>query len=136
MTTTDNPFLDDNFAKYVGIELIDSGNGTASAQLEILACHLNGAGLVHGGAVFTLAAWTMAVAANTRYPLSVGVNAAITWLRPAAAGTLIARAVEIAASGRVSTWQVKVTDQDGQTVAVLQGSACRKDSHGNPHGRQ
>jgi len=62
MEKTTNPFTDDNFARHVGIELIDAAKGSARAKLDICEHHLNGPGCVHGGAIFTLAVWTMAVA--------------------------------------------------------------------------
>lgn len=126
LSETENPFVDDAFAKHVGIELLETGDATAVARLTIKPYHLNGAGLVHGGAVFTLAAWTMAVAANTKLGLSLGLNASITWLRPATSGTLTASARRIAASGKVSTWSVEVTDEEGHTVAVFQGLGWHK----------
>ncbi|MBE0537846.1 MAG: PaaI family thioesterase [Phycisphaerae bacterium] len=127
MTETGNAFVDDSFARYVGVELIEAGDAGAAAQLVIRAHHLNGAGVVHGGAIFTLAAWTMAVAANSIQPLTLGLSATISWVRPVTGGTLTARATQVAAGGKVSTWHVTVTDEGGQTVAVLQGLAwCKR----------
>lgn len=127
MEKTTNPFTDDNFARHVGIELIDAAKGSARAKLDICEHHLNGAGCVHGGAIFTLAVWTMAVAANQNTDtLSVGLNADISWLRAANGGTLTAQAKLIADAKRVATYQVIITNENNETVAVFKGLAYKK----------
>lgn len=127
MEKTTNPFIDDNFARHVGIELIDAAKGSARAKLDICGQHLNGAGCAHGGAIFTLAVWTMAVAANQDTDtLSVGLNADISWLRAARGGTLTAQAKLIADAKRVATYHVIITNENNQTVAVFKGLAYKK----------
>ena len=123
MQNTDNPFVDDNFAKHVGIELIEVGKGRAKARLQICDHHLNGPGLVHGGAIFTLAVWTMAVAANQGcQKLSVGLNADISYLNAAIGGVLTAAAKQSADAKKVTTYDVKITDDDNdETIAVFKG---------------
>lgn len=54
----------DKFASYVGIELLEVGDGYAEAQMEITDNHLNGVNILHGGAIFTLADYTFAAASN------------------------------------------------------------------------
>ena len=127
MEKTTNPFTNDNFARHVGIELIDAAKGSARARLDICEHHLNGAGCVHGGAIFTLAVWTMAVAANqATETLSVGLNADISYLRAAGGGTLTAQAKLIADAKKVATYQVIITDENNETVAVFKGLAYKK----------
>ncbi len=127
MEKTVNPFVDDNFARHVGIELIAAAKGSARAKLDIREHHLNGAGCVHGGAIFTLAIWTMAVAANqAAETLSVGLNADISYLTAANGGTLTAQAKLIANAKRVATYQVIITDENTQPVAVFKGLAYKK----------
>ncbi len=124
MEKTTNPFIDDNFARHVGIELIDAAKGSARAKLDICEQHLNGAGCAHGGAIFTLAVWTMAVAANQdTETLSVGLNADISYLRATGSGTLTAQAKLIADAKRVATYQVIITNENKETVATFKGLA-------------
>ena len=127
MQNTDNPFVDDNFAKHVGIELIEVGKGRAKARLPICDHHLNGTGVVQGGAIFTLAAWTMAVAANQGcQKLSVGLNADISYLKAATGGVLTAVAKQSADAEKVATYDVKITDDNDETIAVFKGLAYKK----------
>ena len=45
----------DRFAAHVGIELLEVSEGYAKACLTVCPHHLNGAGMLHGAAIFTLA---------------------------------------------------------------------------------
>ena len=58
-------FKRDRFAEFLGIELLEAGEGYARSRMQIGEEHLNGIGTVHGGAIFTLADFTFAVASNS-----------------------------------------------------------------------
>jgi acyl-CoA thioesterase len=45
----------DRLAKYLGIEVFEHADGKAMGRMVIQAHHLNSAGTLHGGAIFTLA---------------------------------------------------------------------------------
>ncbi len=123
----DNPFADDNFAKHLGIELVNASQGTATAKMQIRDHHHNGTGTVHGGAIFSLAIWTVAIAANQNQPqLSVGLNADITYLRPITSGTLTATAKISAEAKKVATYNVTITDHKNQIIATLKALAYKK----------
>ena len=127
MQESENPFIDDNFAKHIGIELIEVGEGYAKAKLPIRDHHLNGAQLVHGGAIFSLAVWTVAVAANhAQEQLSVGLNADITYLKSCAGGTIVAAAQKSGDAKKVATYDVKITDDNDDTIAVFKGLTYKK----------
>ncbi|MBP8259876.1 MAG: PaaI family thioesterase [Verrucomicrobia bacterium] len=119
-------FLRDQFARHAGIELIDAGPGCATARMALGPQHLNGLGTVHGGAIFTLADFTFAVAANSHGPASVAINVSISFLKAAKAGTLEAVAREIQVNPRLGHYTVEVRDESGQLIAVFNGMAYRK----------
>jgi Uncharacterized protein, possibly involved in aromatic compounds catabolism len=54
----------DQFAKLVGLELVKVELGYAEVRMVITEKHLNGVGIVQGGALFTLADFAFAAAAN------------------------------------------------------------------------
>ena len=56
----------DRYARHSGIELVDVGPGTATVRMRIVDEHRNGVGMVHGGAIFTLA--DFAFAAAVKFP--------------------------------------------------------------------
>lgn len=117
----------DHFARHCGIELIEAAPGSATARMEIRDFHLNGAGTVHGGAIFSLADFTFAVAANNRGQLALAINTSTTFVKAARSGTLYARAEELSVNKRLGNYQVTITDHDGTLIAVFQGTAYRKD---------
>lgn len=119
----------DRFAAgLAGASLEEVAPGYARCVLQVEDKHLNGAGVVHGGAVFTLADLAFGAAANTRGQLALGINASITWIKAAGSGTLTAEANEINASGRLGVYEVIITDEQQDKVAVFQGTVYRKNT--------
>ena len=117
----------DRFAARCGIRLVEVREGFARARLRLGPDHLNGVGVVQGGAIFTLADLAFAAASNSRGAVAVALDATITFARAAIRGTLTAEAREISASRRVSVCEVRVTDAAGALVAAFQGTAFRKE---------
>ncbi|MBC7237853.1 MAG: hotdog fold thioesterase [Chloroflexi bacterium] len=116
----------DCFAHHLGIELLEAGEGTASARMVLGEQHLNGMGTVHGGAIFGLADLAFAVACNSREALAVALNVNISYVKAVRGGVLYARATETSLSARIGTYEVVVTDEQGETVALFYGMAYRK----------
>ncbi|MBN1816773.1 MAG: PaaI family thioesterase [Sedimentisphaerales bacterium] len=121
-----NPFEQDNFAEHLGIELLDHGPGWAKARLAIGPHHRNARGTVHDGAIYALAVWTMAVAANSDAPLSIGIQAHIAYLETIAEGALTAHACAVSTRPKISAYRVEVTDDHGRLIATLQGLTFTK----------
>jgi acyl-CoA thioesterase len=116
----------DAFASRTGITLEHLEPGLARARLAIGKEHLNGVGIVQGGAIFTLADFAFAAAANSQGSVAVAIDVSISFLRAVTGGALLAEAREESASGRISTSLVRVTDQEGVLVAIFKGSAYRR----------
>ena len=119
-------FKKDKFAEYAGIELLEVKEGWAKSKMEITKNHLNGIGTVHGGAIFTLADFTFAVAANSYKTVTVAINANISFMKAASSGTLFAEAEEISKNPKLGTYTITVTDDNGELIAIFQGMAYRK----------
>jgi acyl-CoA thioesterase len=120
-------FGGDRFAARNGIELLEVEEGRALARLAVSGEHLNAAGVVQGGAVFTLADFAFAAASNSRGNVALAIEAHVTFLRAAREGFLLAEAREEAGSRRLSTCTVRVTGEGGELVALFTGTAYRKD---------
>jgi acyl-CoA thioesterase len=120
-------FAGDRFAARNGIELLEVEEGRALARLTVSGEHLNAAGVVQGGAVFTLADFAFAAASNSRGNVALAIEAHVTFLRAVRAGVLRAEAREESGSRRLSTCTVRVTDEKGELVALFTGTAFRKD---------
>ena len=117
---------EDLFARHAGIELVDAGPGWAKASMKIEPFHLNGAGTVHGGAIFTLADFAFAVAANSHGTLAMGINTGVSFVKAARKGALYAEATEQTRNSKLASYSVMVTDDAGDVVAIFQGMAYRK----------
>lgn len=134
METTDsmddprNQFESDPFTRHIGVELIDFGNGQARSKLAVRPCHLNGHNVVHGGVLYSMAVWTMAIAANSRQPLSVGIQGNISFVKAVMGGTIFAHAQEISLGRKISAYRVSIRDDTDQPVAEFQGLVYRKNS--------
>jgi acyl-CoA thioesterase len=122
-------FRKDLFAGFVGIELIEAGNGRAKARLPIGDRHRNGLGLVHGGAIFTLADLAFAAAVNSRGRAAVAIHCSISYLKAAAGDVLFAEAEEISCGPKIAAYTIRVTDAPGEIIALFEGMAYRKKEH-------
>ncbi len=116
----------DLFAKHAGIELIDVKLGYAKTSLQVKPHHFNAAKTVHGGAIFTLADFAFAVASNSHGALAMGINTSISFVKAATGGILYAEVEEQALNHKLASYQVTVSDDDGDTVAIFQGMVYRK----------
>ena len=116
----------DRFARHSGIELIEFSKGSARAKMKVAEKHLNAVGIVHGGAIFTLADYVFAVASNSHGTVAVSINAHISNLKAVKSGVLYAEARELSLGKKLGHYEVLVTDDTGDLVAIFQGMVYRK----------
>ncbi len=117
----------DKFAKYNNIKVIEVREGYAVTEMEINENHLNAAGTVHGGAIFSLADLALGAAANSFGVLNLSLNATISYIKTAKSGRLRAIAKKISESKKISVYKVDVKDNKDNLIAVMQGLAYSKD---------
>ena len=112
----------DAASKGLGISIEVTGAGQAEARIEVSPSMTNGFDVCHGGFIFLLADTAFAYACNTYDKATYAGSASIDFLRPAKAGDqLIAVATERYRGGRSGIYEVTVTNQNGEEVAVFQG---------------
>jgi len=126
MEVVRNFFKNDRFAEHVGIELLEVSEGRAKAKMEIKDHHLNGINIAHGGSIFSLADLAFAVASNSHRTIALGINASISYLKAATGGTLIAEAKEVSINPKLATYEVRVTDENNDLIAIFLGTVYRK----------
>jgi acyl-CoA thioesterase len=119
-------FRRDLFAGFVGIELVEAGEGRARARLALKDHHRNGLGLIHGGAIFTLADLAFAAAVNSRGRAAVAIHCSISYLKATEEGVLIAEAEEVSCGPKIAAYAIRVTDSAGELIALFEGMAYRK----------
>jgi acyl-CoA thioesterase len=116
----------DKFAAHCGIELVSVAPGSARAKMPVQQHHWNGLGIAQGGAIFTLADFAFAAAANSYGTVAVAINVSISFLKATTQGTLWAEAREISKSHRIGSYTVEIKNDQGEAVALFQGMVYRK----------
>ena len=108
------------------MELVCCEPGRAVMRMEVREPMLNGHQICHGGLIFTLADSTFAFACNSRNQASVAAGASIEFLQPAQLGDVLScEGVEQALQGRHGIYDMKVSNQRGETVAMFRGKSAQ-----------
>lgn len=113
-------FIHDLFvADGLGAVIEEASYGYAKCSMEIQPRHCNALGIPMGGAVFTLADFAFAVAANQEGRDVVTQASQVTFLKAARGKYLTAEARQVKDGKRVCFYEVKVTDDLGTEVAFV-----------------
>ena len=112
----------DAASRALGMTIDDVAPGRARLSMPVTPDMLNGHGTCHGGFIFTLADSAFAFACNSYNQVTVAQQNQITYLAPGQAGdVLTASATEVSRSGRSGIYDVTVTRQNNETIAVFRG---------------
>jgi acyl-CoA thioesterase len=113
---------DDHATRAMGIAISEVGPGRATATMTVRADMLNGFAICHGGLVATLADSAFAFACNAHNELTVASGFSSDLLAPSREGdVLTARARELSRAGRTGVYDVEVSNQRGERVALFRG---------------
>ena len=116
-------FKKDNFAKACGIEIMEVDPGFAKCTMEVTTSHLNGIGILMGGALFTLGDFTFSLAANSHGIIAVTHDASITYIRKCFGGTVTAIATEFLRNDKSGSYSVRITNDKDEIIADVNGTA-------------
>ncbi|HRP29438.1 MAG TPA: hydroxyphenylacetyl-CoA thioesterase PaaI [Burkholderiaceae bacterium] len=112
----------DRASQALGITIDAMTPGRATLRMTVRPDMLNGLGSCHGGLITTLADSAFACACNSYNELTVASGLAIELLAPAHEGdVLVAAASEASRRGRLGIYDVAVTNQRGECVALMRG---------------
>ena len=110
----------------MGMELLQCAPGHARMRMQVRPLHLNGHGICHGGFIFTLADSTFAFACNSHNHNAVAAAASIEFLKPGQLGdVLTCVGQEQTMSGRHGIYDMKVTNQKGEVIAMFRGKSAQ-----------
>jgi acyl-CoA thioesterase len=116
----------DKCSRALGLELLEVRPGYARMQMNVRADFLNGHGICHGGMIFTLADSTFAFACNSYNINTVAAGCSIEFLRAVKGDDrLTAEAVEQSLAGRTGIYDIRVTNREGETVAMFRGKSAQ-----------
>jgi len=116
----------DEASRGLGMKIEAMGPGYSRMTMTVRADMLNGFKICHGGYITVLADSCFAFACNSYNELTLAAAILVDFVAPAQLGdVLTAEACEVTLSGRTGVYDVKVTNQRGETVAVLRGRSHR-----------
>jgi len=110
----------------MGMELVSCEPGRAVMRMIVKALHLNGHQICHGGFIFTLADSTFAFACNSYNKVAVAAGCSIEFLKPGQLGdVLTCEGLEQTLSGRHGIYDMKVSNQRGEVIALFRGKSAQ-----------
>jgi acyl-CoA thioesterase len=116
-------FKGDRFAQHAGIDLLECSPGYAKCKVEIQEYHLNGAGVVHGAVLFTLADLSCAAATNTYGQVALSIENHISYFQKSTSGIIYATAKIKSKSNKLITCTVDIIDSEGLLLSNFIGTA-------------
>lgn len=124
---------DIDFLKYIGAEVVDFDNGYAQLAFEIQPHHKQHLGVVHGGAIATLAdhtGWYAVISEVAKGFTSVTIEIKINYLKPATGDILTAEAKVLNMTKRTAFAAIEVFSKDTLvayatgTYAIISEDRC------------
>ncbi len=110
---------------FLQMELVACEPGRAVMRMKVREPMLNGHRICHGGLIFTLADSTFAFACNSHNKVTVAAGCSIEFLKPAHLDdVLTCEGVEQMLQGRHGIYDMRVTNQKGETVAMFRGKSA------------
>ena len=115
-------FANDRALQALGIAVTEIAPGRATATMAVREDMLNGHDICHGGLISTLADSAFAYACNSYDELTVASGFSVDFVAPGRLGdVLAARCAEVSRAGRTGVYDVEVTNQKGERIAIFRG---------------
>lgn len=126
MEVAESMYTRDRASQWLGLKIVAVREGYAQLTMEVQPHMANGHDLGHGGLTFALADSTFAFACNSYNINAVAAACSIEFLAPTRVGDLLtATAQEQALSGRNGVYDVRVTNQRDEVVALFRGKSTQ-----------
>ncbi|MCF8461568.1 MAG: hotdog fold thioesterase [Flavobacteriales bacterium] len=122
----DKMYNNDSFSKWLGIERVEDGTGKLVLRMTVRKEMLNGFDIAHGGITYSLADSALAFASNSHGIQSVSIETSISHTKPVKEGdVLTAVAIEKNLTSKIGVYDIVVTNQADETVALFKGTVYR-----------
>lgn len=123
---TDHMMKNDAFSQWLGIEVVEAKEGYCQLSMTVRSEMTNGFSIAHGGITYSLADSALAFASNNYGVQSVSIETSISHTHKVAEGdVLTATCVEKSQSHKIGIYEVIVTNQEGQNVALFKGTVYK-----------
>jgi len=122
----DHMMVHDKFSQWLKIEVLEVREGYSKINMQVREEMVNGFGIAHGGIAFSLADSAFAFACNNRNNLSVALDTSINFIKPVHIGDILtAEAIEIHNGRSTGLYQITITNQHANKVAIFKGTCFR-----------
>lgn len=123
----DTMMAKDFFSQWLGIKVLETGNGISKLSMTVRKEMLNGFGIAHGGITYSLADSALAFSSNSHGRKAVSVETSISHLISLSEGDeIIAEAKEEHCSNKIGTYTVIIKrSSDNAVVALFKGTVYR-----------
>ncbi len=113
----------DNFAKWLGVEVIETKPGYAKIKMKIRKDMINSFGTCHGGVTFAFAQTALAFCSNNYGEIAVALETSMAFTSPLYEGDEItAETSEESKRSKIAVYTIKVKKTTGETVGVFRGT--------------
>jgi acyl-CoA thioesterase len=119
----------DTYAKSLGIKLIDLGEGSAAAEMEVKDNMLNMHGSLHGAVTFALADFVFQAACNSYGRVSVGLTTTVNYMSAGHLGTVVMATAEEEKKNYRTAWYKIRVESNGELIATMEAVAYRKEQY-------
>lgn len=115
-------YANDRAAKALGMQILAVGPGSATLTMSVREDMLNGHDICHGGLVTTLADTAFAYGCNAYNEVTVASGFNVDLVAPGRLGDLLtATCVEQSKAGRTGVYDIEVSNQRGERIALFRG---------------
>ncbi|MDR8393308.1 hotdog fold thioesterase [Aliifodinibius sp. S!AR15-10] len=119
----------DPFSRWLGIRVKEIKPGSVTLEMSVRPEMLNGFGVAHGGIAYSLADSALAFAANTHGKVSLALENNISYIKKITEKDLLTAKTEELSVGRtIGVYQITITRNDEEKVAVFRGTVYRTEN--------
>jgi acyl-CoA thioesterase len=116
----------DAFSQKMGMEIVEVRPNASTVRMRVTADMLNGFGVCHGGATFSLADSALAFASNTHGNVTVSIENSMTYPTAIRGGDMLTAAAELESStNRLAFYRVVVKRGETDVVALFRGTVYK-----------
>ena len=115
----------ETFAQALNMKLIELGDGHSVVEMIYTPENMNNIyDRAHGGALFGLIDEAFETAGQTKGTIAVALNVSITYVTSPKPGSILrAEANQVSETKKTASFDIKITDQDGNIITTCQALA-------------
>ena len=122
----DGMFARDRAAHGLKMRITHIAPGQATVEMPVRDDMLNGFDICHGGFITTLGDTAFAYACNSYNEMTVASGLSVDFVAPGRPGdVLVAEAKEVSQAGRTGVYDVTISNQKSEVIALFRGRSYR-----------